>query len=101
MSSSISLASRLPVEAFAEQFQQEMVPLNNLCSYFVALPLEDSQIQQFVQEPLGALPPSLGDALPKVRVVLVPYLERANSKSGDWVTFDKPAENRQDRKSVV
>ena len=83
------------MEAFAEQFQREMVPLNNLCAYFVALPLEDSQIQQFVHEPLAALPPSLGDVLPKIRLVLAPYLERVNSKAGDWVTFEKPTENRQ------
>lgn len=95
MSSSLSLASRLPVEAFAEQFQREMVPLNNLYSYFVALPLEDNQIQQFVHEPLAALPPSLAEVLPNIRVVLVPYLERVNNKSGDWVTFEKPSENRQ------
>ncbi|MBI3667760.1 MAG: hypothetical protein HY236_16275 [Acidobacteria bacterium] len=94
MSSSLSLTSRLTVEVFAEQFQREMVPLNKWFSYFPALPLEDSQIQQLVQEPAAALPPSLNDVLPPVRVVLAPYLERSNNKSGDVVTFDKPAENR-------
>ena len=95
MSTSISLTSRLPVEAFAEQFQREMLPLNNSYSYFVALPLEDSQIQQYVQEPVNSLPPSLTEILPKVHLMLVPYLERNNGKGGDLVTFEKPAENRQ------
>ena len=95
MSSSLSLTSRLAVEVFAEQFQREMIPVNNWYSYFVALPLEDSQIQQFVQDPVAALPPSLCEVLPRVRVVLAPYLERPNNKTGDMVTFEKPAENRQ------
>jgi hypothetical protein len=95
MSSSASLTSRLPVDAFAEQFQREMVPLNNSYSYFAALPLEDSQIQQYVKEPIAALPPSLHEVLPKVRLMLVPYLERSNGKTGDLVAFEKPAENRQ------
>jgi hypothetical protein len=94
MSGSLSLASRLPVEAFAEQFQAEMVPISNVYGYFAALPLEDNQVQQLVHEPIGALPPSLSEILPPVRVMLVPYLERANSKGGDLVAFDKPAENR-------
>ena len=95
MSDSVSVTARLPVEAFAEQFQGEMVPLNKTYSYFAALPLEDSQVQQFVQEPIAALPPGLAEILPELRVVLVPYLERANSKGSDLVAFDKPAENRQ------
>src|SRR5205085_2796437 len=67
---------------------------NDFYSYFTGLPLEDSQIQQYVQEPIAALPPSLHEILPKLHVVLVPFLERG-SKTGDLVAFEKPAENRQ------
>ena len=101
MSTSASLTSRLPVEAFAEQFHAEMVPVSNNFSYFVAMPLEDSQVQQYVQEPIAALPPSVSEILPRLSVVVVPYLERANSKSGDLVAFDKPVENRQVAASSV
>jgi len=89
------LPSSLPVEAFAEQFQREMVPLNNFYSYFAALPLEDSQVQQYIQDPVAALPPVLCEILPRVSFVLVPYLERQNNKGGDVVSFAKPVENRQ------
>ncbi len=92
MADSVSLTSRLPVEVLAEQFQREMVPVNTHYSYFAALPLEDSQLQQMVQEPVAALPPSLSEILPKMRILLVPYLERANSKGGDLVAFEKPAD---------
>src|SRR2546422_454725 len=95
MSGPTSLASRLPVDAFAEQFQSELVPLNNNYSYFAALPLEDNQVQQYLQEPVAALPPALSEILPKVRLVLVPYLERSNSKGSDVVAFEKPADSRQ------
>jgi hypothetical protein len=94
MSGSASLTTRLPVDVFAEQFQREVVPLGNHYSYFAALPLDDSQLQQFVQEPIAALPPALGDVLPKTRFMLVPYLERGNSRTSDLVAFEKPAENR-------
>ena len=95
MSSSLSLTARLPVEAFAEQFQREVIPLNGHYSYFAALPLDDSQFQQLVQEPITALPPGLADILPKIRLILVPYLERGNSRTSDLVTFERPADNRQ------
>lgn len=94
MSGSVSLTSRLPVEVFAEQFQREAIPLNTVYSYFTATPLEDSQFQQLVQEPVASLPPGLSEILPKVRLVLVPYLERGNNRTSDLVAFDKPAENR-------
>jgi len=92
MSSSTSVASRLPIDAFAAQFQQEMLPLSNSFSYFAALPLDDTQTQQYVREPVSALPPAIADILPKLHFVLVPYLERTNGKES--VTFEKPAENR-------
>ena len=101
MSSSLSLTSRLAVEACAEQFQREMVPINSSYSYFVSLPLDDSQVQQYIQEPVAALPPALGGILPPVRVIAAPYLERNNSKGGDVVTFEKPSENRQIAASSV
>jgi hypothetical protein len=94
MSDSVSLTSRLPVEVFAEQFKREAIPINSAYSYFTALPLDDSQFQQFVQEPVAALPPELAEILPPIRLVLVPYLERGNSRSSDLVSFEKPAENR-------
>ena len=95
MSDSVSLTSRLPVEAFAEQFKREAIPLNKVYSYFTATPLDDSQFQQFVNEPVAALPPGLSEILPNMRLILVPYLERGNSRSSDAVAFEKPAENRQ------
>jgi len=94
MSDSASLTTRLAVEVFAEQFKREAIPVNNVYSYFAALPLEDSQFHQFVHEPLGALPPGLGEILPRIRLLLVPYLERANNRHSDLVAFERPADNR-------
>ena len=94
MSGSVSLDSRLPVEAFAEQFKQDAIPVNSAYSYFAALPLDDTQFQQHVHEPLAALPPTLAEVLPRMRLVLVPYLERVNSRGGDLVAFERPADNR-------
>ena len=95
MSSLASLTTRLPVDAFAEQFRNEVVPVNNSYSYFAATPLDDTQLQQFAREPIAALPPSLTELLPPVRLLLVPYLERSSNKDGDQVSFEKPAENRK------
>jgi len=95
MSDPASLTTRLPVDAFAEQFRREMIPLTTSYSYFLALPLDDNQVQQYVKEPVAALPPSIGELIPRLCFVLAPYLERANNKGRDLVTLEKPAENRQ------
>jgi hypothetical protein len=84
--------SKLSVGQFAERFRGEMIALSNTFSYFCATaPLSEEDLKEYLQEPIASLPPSISSALPKVSLMLVPYLERGG---GDFVCTEKPPENR-------
>jgi hypothetical protein len=84
--------SKLTVGQFAERFRGEMIPLSNTFSYFCATaPLSEEDLKEYLQEPVAALPPSITSVLPKVSLMLVPYLE---SGAGDFVCTEKPPESR-------
>jgi len=48
-----------------------------------------------LHDPIAALSPAICADLGKVGLVLVPYLEKGNGRTGDLVGFEKPAEGRQ------
>jgi hypothetical protein len=92
--------SKLSVRQFAEQFRGEMIPLSNSISYFCASgPMSDEELKEYLEEPVAALPPSIVAALPKLAILLVPYLERAAGREGgkspgDYVSVVKPPDTR-------
>src|ERR1700738_4019994 len=93
--------SKLSVTQFAERFRGEMIPLSNTFSYFCAsLPLSEEDLKEYLEEPIAALPPAISALLPKVSIMLVPYLERIDGKEkgtlrkDDFVCTEKPPENR-------
>src|SRR5215831_1250389 len=87
--------SRLTVEDLVNRFRGDMVPLGGKFSYFTVMPLADEDLKQYLDEPIAALPSAIGQGLQQVGLLLVPYLEKANGKGGDIVTYDRPHENRQ------
>lgn len=94
--------SKLSVRQFAEHFRSEMIPLSNTFSYFCAsVPMPEEDLKEYLQEPIAALPPAIASALPKISILLVPYLERADgagrkakSAAADYVSIEKPPEGR-------
>src|SRR5215470_15011384 len=96
--------SKLSVGQFAERFRGEMIPLSNTFSYFCAsVPLTEEDLKEYLEEPVAALPPSISSVLPKVSIMLVPYLERGEGRtkvaknglaSADFVCTEKPPDNR-------
>ena len=95
--------SKLSVRQFAERFKSEMIPLSNTFSYFCAsVPMSEEDLKEYLEEPVAALPPGIAAALPKISILLVPYLERGNGKDGarsktpaaEYVSVEKPAEGR-------
>lgn len=93
--------SKLSVGQFAERFRGETIPLSNTFSYFCAsAPLSEDDLKEYLEEPIAALPPAVGGILPKVSIMLVPYLERGEGKEKgkiarpDLVCTEKPPENR-------
>jgi len=93
--------SKLTVGQFAERFRSEMIPLSNTFSYFCAsVPLSEDDLKEYLEEPVAALPPNISALLPKVSIMLVPYLERVDVREkGDvhrdaFVCTEKPPENK-------
>jgi hypothetical protein len=94
--------SKLSVRQFAERFRSEMIPLSTTFSYYCAsVPMSEEDLKEYLQEPVAALPPAITAALPKVSILLVPYLERANgtgrktkTPTSDYVSIEKPPEGK-------
>src|SRR5580698_2927505 len=87
--------AKLSVRQFAERFRGEMIPLSNTFSYFCAsVPMSEEDLKEYLEEPVAALPPSIAAALPKISILLVPYLERAKAPAPDYVSIEKPPDGR-------
>lgn len=85
----------LSVGQFAERHRREMIPLGKTFSYYSAdLPLTGEDIKEYLEEPIAALPPLISAQLPKISILLVPYLEKVRGRdkdpSADVVCSDKP-----------
>jgi len=103
--------AKLSVRQFAERFRGEMIPLSSTFSYFCANgPMSEEDLKEYLEEPVAALPPSVAGMLPKISILLVPYLERAHaerrsatkleaqkserSAGSDFVSVEKPPQDR-------
>src|ERR1700681_356785 len=98
--------SKLSVGQFAERFRSEMIPLSNTFSYFCAsVPLSEEDLKEYLEEPVAALPPAVAAALPKISILLVPYLERSGAEranannrvkpaAAEYVSIEKPLHGR-------
>jgi hypothetical protein len=112
----MSHETKVPVESFAAQCAGQMVPLNDSISYFAALPLKEDDLRRLLFDPVAAVPPSVAQTIPKLRIVLAPYLEKAgprenadgpepphNNSQGskaegkpfELMSFERPAQNRR------
>jgi len=95
--------SKLSVRQFAERFRADMIPLSNTFSYFCAsVPMTEEDLKEYLEEPVAALPPAISAALPKISILLVPYLERGEdakrkapvAPASDYVSIERPPEGR-------
>jgi hypothetical protein len=100
----------MSVRQFAERFKGEMIPLSSTISYYCAsTPLSEEDIKDYLQEPIAALPPSIAKALPKISILLVPYIEKTSARENgkarkeatEYVSVDKPPEGRRSDSTQV
>src|SRR5688572_7995583 len=86
----------LSVGQFAERYRREMIPLGKNFSYFSAdLPFSEEDVREYLQEPIAAMPPSISALLPKISILLVPYLEKPSARNQpEVVTQQRPSESR-------
>jgi len=117
--------SRVAVGQFAERFRAEVIPLSNTFGYFCAsLPMSEEVLKEYLEEPVAALPTNIASVLPRISILLVPYLERsadrpspkakakakgindsaalrAAEKVGEFVVEERPEEGKQSWASEV
>jgi hypothetical protein len=109
--------AKVTVGQFAERFRGEVIPLSNTFAYFCAsLPMSEEVVKEYLEEPVAALPPSIAAMLPRISILLVPYLERSGErgvtktkrktrvgldKQSEFVVAERPAEGKQSWASQV
>jgi hypothetical protein len=108
--------AKLSVGQFAERFRGEVIPLSNTFGYFCAsVPMSEEVLKEYLEEPVAALPPAIASMLPRISILLVPYLERSGERSGkskrktraaleklsEFVVAERPAEGKQSWSSQV
>jgi hypothetical protein len=113
-----STLARVSVGQFAERFRGEVIPLSNTFGYFCAsVPMSEEVLKEYLEEPVAALPPAIATMLPRISILLVPYLERSGERSpaktkkttgrpaieklADFVVAERPASGRQSWASEV
>src|SRR3954452_20893487 len=89
--------SKVTVGQFAERFRGEVIPLSNTFGYFWAsAPMSEEVLKEYLEEPIAALPPSLAATLPRISILLVPYLERSGDRALGKKTRASTAEKTAD-----
>ncbi|MBV9743114.1 MAG: hypothetical protein JO099_05075 [Acidobacteriia bacterium] len=91
--------SRMSIADLEARCRGEMIPLSGKFSYFSTVPLAEEDLRHYLQDPIAALPTAVIATLPRMNIILAPYLEKggvaSGPRSGDAVTFERPADNRQ------
>ncbi len=85
---------RMTVQEIAERFRADMIPVTSKFSYFATLPIAEEDLRQYLNDPIAAISPAVIAALPRVGIILAPYIEKGNGKEADSITFERPAEAR-------
>ena len=56
---------RTSVDELSRRLRSEMTPINNKFSYYLALPVAEEDLRQYLQDPVEALPAAVSELLPK------------------------------------
>ena len=86
--------SKVPVTELAARFAGDLIPLTGKFSYFSLLPIAEEDLRQYLNDPIAAISPAIITGLPRMGVILAPYVERGNGKGVDCATFERPTDAR-------
>jgi hypothetical protein len=82
------------VEELARRLRPGLIAVNPQFGWHQMLPLAEEDMRQYLSDPITAIPAGIRLLLPKIGIVLAPYLERATPKGPVSVATKKPAETR-------
>ncbi len=77
------------IEEYARRVRAELKAIDRQFGWYAAIPLADEDQRPYLQDPIESLPPTIRALLPKVGIVLAPYLEKTTPVT---VTTTKPIE---------
>jgi hypothetical protein len=83
---------RTGVDELSRRLRSEMTPITNKFSYFLAIPVAEEDLRQYLYDPVESLPGSVVDLLPSVGIVLAPFLERGAARTNVSMVYEKPSE---------
>lgn len=82
------------VTELARHLKPKMTAFNSRFDYYLSYPIAEEDLRQYLHEPIAAIPPTVEALLPKVSLVLAPYLERPNTKTVASVVAEKPSDDK-------
>jgi hypothetical protein len=83
-----------PLEAFVAPLWSQTIPLGDHFSYLVAgVKFQEDDLKDYLEEPIAALPPVILAQIPRVHVVLVPFIEIKGE--AHFVTETRPPGEKQ------
>ncbi len=80
------------IEELARRLRPELTPLNKQFAWHPLFPIAEEDQRQYLQDPIESLPAAALALLPKIAVVLAPYLEKGTGQAGTIVVDTKPSE---------
>ena len=80
------------IDELSRSLRSSMVPINAQFAYHLDEPVPEEDLRQYLHDPIAALPAAVAEILPRVGIVLVPYLERGSARAHATVAREKPAE---------
>src|SRR5580698_4193769 len=84
--------SKTAVEELTARLRSDLIPVTTKFSYFCLLPIAEEDLRQYLNDPIAAISPAIADILPRMGLLLAPYLEKGDGKEKDSVVFEHPTE---------
>jgi hypothetical protein len=83
---------RNTVDELSRRLRSQMTPIAPKFSYYLVMPVAEEDLRQYLHDPVEAIPPVVIQLLPKIEIVLAPFLERGATRTSVSVVHEKPAE---------
>ena len=82
------------IDELSRVLRPKMTAVTDKFGYVLEEPVPEEDLRQYLQDPIEALPPSVTALLPRIGIVLAPYLERTSPKGQVTIVKEKPADTR-------
>jgi hypothetical protein len=83
---------RNTVDELSRRLRSQMTPITDKFSYYLVMQVAEEDLRQYLQDPVEAIPAAAVELLPKIEIVLAPFLERGANRTSISVVHEKPSE---------